>query len=219
MTVYDIHETTPLARGEALGILSQRAIKDFLNDEVAQINKIRNHPSSRDKLLAQALRYFECLQYHLPDLAEEVRGLSLGADISLPEAMLLQCRRELIGWGEDCSLLASRCPEHGAFIAQTIDLAGDLAPYIGAVRYHCATRYGGSIAIWNYCGLLGYLGINSHGLAIGINMVLAANWRIGIPPYLSSNILKIIGGTRKDRGSSNFSKSSISCNRDNLLNF
>ncbi|MDF5731652.1 MAG: C45 family autoproteolytic acyltransferase/hydrolase [Rhizonema sp. PD38] len=184
MQIYDIHETSSEARGEALGVLSRQTIKEFLQDGLAQINLIRTHPLPREKALAHALRYFDCLQHHLPLLAAEIAGLAKGADISLAEAMLLQCRRELIGWDEDCTLLAFHSPEQGAVIAQTIDLSGHLAEHVGAVCYRHATRDGGDLLTWNYSGLLGYLGINAHGLAIGINMVLAANWQIGIPPYL-----------------------------------
>lgn len=184
MQIYDIHETSAAARGEALGVLSRQAIKEFLQDGLAQINRIRPHPLPREKALAYALCYFDCLQHHLPLLAEEVAGLAKGADISLAEAMLLQCRRELIGWDSDCTLLSFHSPEQGAVIAQTIDLSGHLTQHVGAVRYRHGTRDGGGLLTWNYSGLLGYLGINSNGLAIGINMVLAANWQIGIPPYL-----------------------------------
>lgn len=182
--IYDIDETNAAARGEALGVLSRQAIQEFLQDGLAQINLLRTQPLPREQALALALRYFDCLQHHLPLLAEEVVGLAKGADISVAEAMLLQCRRELIGWDEDCTLLSYHSPEYGVVIAQTIDLSGNLAAHVGAVRYQNATRDGGGLLTWNYSGLLGYLGINAHGLAIGINMVLAANWQVGIPPYL-----------------------------------
>ncbi len=37
----------------------------------------------------------------------------------------------------------------------------------------------------SFGGLLGYLGINSDGLAIGLNLVLGGDWRPGLPPYLA----------------------------------
>ena len=37
----------------------------------------------------------------------------------------------------------------------------------------------------SFGGLLGYLGINSDGLAIGLNLVLGGDWGPGIPPYLA----------------------------------
>ena len=37
----------------------------------------------------------------------------------------------------------------------------------------------------SFGGLLGYLGVNSDGLAIGLNLVLGGDWRPGLPPYLA----------------------------------
>ena len=37
----------------------------------------------------------------------------------------------------------------------------------------------------SFGGLLGYLGVNSHGLAVGLNLVLGGQWRPGLPPYLA----------------------------------
>ena len=37
----------------------------------------------------------------------------------------------------------------------------------------------------SFAGQLGYLGINSDGLAVGLNLVLGGDWRPGVPPYLA----------------------------------
>ncbi len=37
----------------------------------------------------------------------------------------------------------------------------------------------------SFGGLLGYLGMNSDGLAVGINLVLGGRWGPGVPPYLA----------------------------------
>src|SRR6185437_15164997 len=39
--------------------------------------------------------------------------------------------------------------------------------------------------VLSFGGLLGYLGINSDGLAVGLNLVLGGDWRPGLPPYLA----------------------------------
>ncbi|WP_234443227.1 C45 family autoproteolytic acyltransferase/hydolase [Streptomyces cellulosae] len=37
----------------------------------------------------------------------------------------------------------------------------------------------------SFAGLLGYLGVNSRGLAVGLNLVLGGRWSPGVPPYLA----------------------------------
>jgi isopenicillin-N N-acyltransferase-like protein len=39
--------------------------------------------------------------------------------------------------------------------------------------------------VLSFGGLLGYLGVNSDGLAIGLNLVLGGDWHPGLPPYLA----------------------------------
>lgn len=36
-----------------------------------------------------------------------------------------------------------------------------------------------------FAGLLGYVGLNSDGLAVGLNLVLGGDWEPGLPPYLA----------------------------------
>lgn len=41
------------------------------------------------------------------------------------------------------------------------------------------------VLVVSFHGLLGYLGVNSDGLAIGLNLLLGGDWRPGLPPYLA----------------------------------
>lgn len=123
----------------------------------------------------------------LPDIALEVEGVGAGAEISSDDAWLLQLWREAQacldprGTG-DCSLFTATW--RGApFMAQTVDLLEYLQPF--AVVLHIAADNGSpEILMFTFAGLLGYLGINSSGLAVGINMVNSAGWRPGVSPYL-----------------------------------
>jgi hypothetical protein len=63
-------------------------------------------------------------------------------------------------------------------LAQTADLNGDLDDQI------CVLDTGQALVL-SFGGLLGYLGVNRHGLAIGLNLVLGGMWRPGLPPYLA----------------------------------
>ncbi len=69
-------------------------------------------------------------------------------------------------------------------LAQTVDLNGDLDDQIAVldVALDGAPR---RALVLSFGGLLGYLGVNSDGLAIGLNLVLGGDWRPGLPPYLA----------------------------------
>jgi hypothetical protein len=126
----------------------------------------------------------------LPALAAELDGLAEGAGISREEAVLLQIRRELMGYRTlrptgDCTTYARSEPSAGgpAVLAQTVDLSGNLDDNIAVLDFSGVS--GGRSLLLSFAGLLGYLGLNSAGLAVGLNLVLGGRWRPGVPPYLA----------------------------------
>jgi len=82
----------------------------------------------------------------------------------------------------ECSLF-SATPRGSPLLAQTVDLHDFMLHYALVLRI--ASHDGlPEILMLTFSGLLGYLGINSFGIAVGINMVTSNGWRPGIPPYL-----------------------------------
>ena len=64
-------------------------------------------------------------------------------------------------------------------LAQTVDLNGDLDDQIAVLDHRRRSL------VLSFGGLLGYLGVNRAGLAVGLNLVLGGQWRPGVPPYLA----------------------------------
>lgn len=174
----------PRARGRALGEAMGARMRTFLDRDLAHVNRVRRTALDRAAARDRALAHGRVIQAALPEIDEEIRGLAEGAGIAYEDALILQARRELIGSGEDCTLVALRGPGGGAVLAQTVDLPGDLMAEGHMLRVRGGTRGGADILMWTHTGLLGYLGLNGHGLAVGINMVLCGGWRPGVPPYL-----------------------------------
>ncbi|KVV12201.1 C45 family autoproteolytic acyltransferase/hydolase [Burkholderia ubonensis] len=172
--------------GRRHGAALRDAIGRFLTDRIARLAPLVTHARLRE-LAPLVASHARVIERELPDLAEEVHGLAEGAGITLEDAYLLQLRRELTGFQRmpargDCTTFA-RHANGQAVVAQTIDLNGDMAGELSVLEI--APDAGAHVALISFTGLLGYLGINGHGVAIGLNLVLGGAWRPGIPGYLA----------------------------------
>lgn len=180
-------EGAPFELGRAHGAARRQQIRSFLDDDLARLNRVMSQPANLTALAPEIAAYRREIAAATPSLAEEIEGLAEGAGISPDEAMLLQIRREVMGYSRfttgDCTTLCRR-GEGGPVLAQTIDLNGNLEDQITILRitHRASSR---RVLLLSFTGLLGYLGLNSDGLAIGLNLVLGGAWRPGIPPYLA----------------------------------
>jgi len=170
---------TPYEIGAQHGSAMRGEIARFLGDGLAQIDRLRDTPLSKaavSKFVGESARWIE---KELPAIAEQVAGLAAGAGITYEEAMLLQLRRELIRHPREAGDCTSIVFADGV-IAQNVDLIGDMSDLSLIVHVAGRTR----MCLLTFAGLLAYLGVNSHGLAVGINMISSPGWRAGVPPYL-----------------------------------
>ncbi|MGK5628522.1 C45 family autoproteolytic acyltransferase/hydolase [Streptomyces sp. URMC 123] len=181
----------PFAVGQAHGRALATPLRSFLDDSLCRLNKVMQTPVTMDELLPSIAAYRAAVAAAAPDLAEEVRGLAAGARLTDEEAWLLQLRREIMGYRKvptmgDCTTYARTGPEADGrpVLAQTVDLNGDLDDHIAVLEIARAGSPRRSLVL-SFGGLLGYLGLNSDGLAIGLNLVLGGDWRPGLPPYLA----------------------------------
>ncbi|MFF0161851.1 C45 family autoproteolytic acyltransferase/hydrolase [Streptomyces sp. NPDC005263] len=178
----------PFAVGRAHGEALAGPLRTFLDDSLGRLNKVMPEPVTQDALLPSIAAYRAAVTAALPDQAEEIAGLASGARITEDEAWLLQLRREIMGYRKvptagDCTTYA-RTARDAPVLAQTIDLNGDLDDYIAVLDVARADSGRRSLVL-SFGGLLGYLGLNSDGLAVGLNLVLGGEWRPGVPPYLA----------------------------------
>ena len=161
-------------------------ITAFLADGLARLQRLLGARFDGAALRAESARYRRVIEAHLPGLAREVAGLAVGAGIDQDDAWLLQLRRELVGYQKipplgDCSTVAT-LDGRASMLAQTIDLNGGMRAELSVLDL---TPDGARRSLMvSFTGLLGYLGMNESGLAVGLNLVLSGEWRPGIPAYL-----------------------------------
>jgi isopenicillin-N N-acyltransferase like protein len=182
--------------GFAHGAAHRERIRTFLDDGVARINALLYEPVTLAGMAPLLRAYRDVIARHLPEMDEEIRGLSEGAGIDRDEALLLQLRREIVGYrkiprpgaarrevaGGECTTFG-RLDDGGAVLGQTVDLNGEMERELTLLRVTHAN--GRRVLLMGFTGLLGYLGMNDAGLAIGLNLVLGGDWHPGIPGYMA----------------------------------
>ncbi|WP_078394551.1 C45 family autoproteolytic acyltransferase/hydolase [Shouchella patagoniensis] len=170
-------------RGKKYGDHFRYEINGFLSDNLARINKVRKTPILYTDAMHYVKKCIPFIEREIPNIAEEILGLSRGAQIPYEEAMLLQLRRELISDDIlDCTAFSNFLENGNSFLAENVDLPGNLSDLGCIVK--TKQKNAPDILMYTHIGLLGYLGMNSSGLAIGINMVMSDGWGPGVPPYL-----------------------------------
>jgi isopenicillin-N N-acyltransferase like protein len=177
----------PSELGRAHGAARAATLQAFLDDGLCRLNRILDKPLSMESLRPTIEAYDAEISAAAPLLSQEIGGLAEGAGITREQGVLLQIRREVLGYQKiptmgDCTTYAR--PGPNAVLAQTIDLNGDLDDQIAVIELE-RTGSPRRVLIVSFHGLLGYLGVNSDGLAIGLNLLLGGDWRPGIPPYLA----------------------------------
>ncbi|WAL68642.1 C45 family autoproteolytic acyltransferase/hydrolase [Amycolatopsis cynarae] len=173
-------------RGWVHGKALSRRLRAFLDDGLCRLDALLDEPVTLDQLRTTLANYRAAIETGTPRLAEEIRGLAAGAGITEDEATLLQVRREILGYQRvptlgDCTTYA-RSAGLEPVLAQTVDLNGDLDEYLAVLDVSAGPR---RALVLSFGGLLGYLGVNDAGLAVGLNLVLGGDWRPGLPPYLA----------------------------------
>ena len=174
----------PRERGLTHGRALAGQLRGFLDDSLARLGHLSDRPLDLDSLRPDIAAHREVVAAALPDLADEVDGLAAGAGVERDEAWLLQLRRELLGYSRvtagDCTTYASVQGE--PVLAQTVDLNGNLDDQITVLKVSGPRHRS---LVLSFAGLLGYLGVNDAGIAVGINLVLGGEWGPGVPPYMA----------------------------------
>jgi len=181
----------PYQIGYQHGVARRSALHAFLADGLCRLEQLVSEPISMHSLAALLAAYDERISLAVPQLARELDGLAAGAQLSRDEALLMQLRREITGYQRiptmgDCTTYARTGVN--PVLAQTVDLNGALDDQITILQVSSTASARRSLVL-SFGGLLGYLGLNSDGLAIGLNLVLGGDWKPGVPPYLAIRYL------------------------------
>jgi isopenicillin-N N-acyltransferase like protein len=149
---------------------------------------------TREALLEAAMRFLPRYESFAPELVEELRGIAEGARLSLAEVLLCNVRAEVAGLARSEALCTAFALGRSATASRSV-LAGqnlDQDPINGEllVVLHVEPDEGPAQLMCSFAGLIGYPGINEHGLAVFQNALSTREWRgEGMPHYLFKRVL------------------------------
>ncbi len=138
------------------------------------------------ELQARARRFRPLFEKHCPHLLEEIAGLAEGARITEAEALAVNIRGALGQAREEgCTAFAIGArgtADGGLLIGQN----SDTLPAVVALSYvlHLKPRNKPELLMWTYGGMIGYHGVNRHGVAHFANDLGGGpKSRFGLPHY------------------------------------
>lgn len=141
---------------------------------------------SREQLRQRALRFQPLFETQCPDLLTEAMGLAEGAKLTLADALVAQLRGELAQVSDGaCTTFAigSRgTATGGTFVGQTSDNPPELERFGYMLRLRPTHKP--AVLMWTFGGMLGYHGINEHGVSHFANALGGGpSWKFALSHY------------------------------------
>ncbi len=188
--------------GRACGDLIGRypdVLAEVLEDE-GRLRALSVRPGrlTRAELCTAARAFLPRLEAFAPHLVQEVRGIADGAERPFDEVLLVNVRGEVLGLLHTPGTPLDGCTAFAVSRSRTVGgavLAGqnlDQDPRNGdlLIVLHVVPDVGPAVLMCTFAGLVGYLGINSAGLAVMQNAVSTPTWRAdGMPHYFMKRVL------------------------------
>ena len=173
-------EGSPRELGREHGLQAKDRICGYLDYLQASL-KI-----SRTLMRKRAEQFESLFERHCPHLLDEVAGLAEGAGIPRLDALAAQLRGELNGVNDEaCTTFVIRrnsTADGGTLIGQNSDNPSELMEYGYVLRL--VPERGPRMLMWTFGGMLGYHGLNEHGVAHFANSLGGGPaWKFALSHY------------------------------------
>jgi len=178
------------ARGAAHGAAFAAEIRRYTDERVhlAAAGTWSGRKASRDEVLDLAARMLPAHHAYAPDLHQEMLALADAAGITPAEALIVggftdfvDAVRALLAPApeeDDCTALLVPPARGGPWFAQTWDMHDSATAHV--VLLDLQPDDAPAALVFTTVGCLGQIGMNEHGLAVGINNLSAADGRVGV---------------------------------------
>ncbi len=197
-------EGEPFDRGAAHGAAYHNEIRRYTAERVRlSINgSWAGHVATSDDAIDLAAAMLPAHQEYAPDLYDELDGLAQAGGISLAEAVIVGGFTDFVdairaggatpGLEEDdCTAVLVPPEATGAdgLFGQTWDMHDSATEHVTLLRI--VPPSGPTALIFSTVGCLGQIGINSSGIVVGINNLVATNGGIGVTwPFVVRKVLQ-----------------------------
>ncbi|HFC11735.1 MAG TPA: hypothetical protein ENJ56_02740, partial [Anaerolineae bacterium] len=176
--------------------------------ELCMSGQWSDQPLTRQRVLEIAEA---CVPFHTnyaPDLMDELRGMADATGLSLAELIIVNGFTDFIdtlyavtkqdrpiidnGSNDDCTAFlvpnAVSADQHG-FYGQTWDMHDSATPYVLLLRVKPDNAP--SALVFTITGCVGMIGMNSEGIAVGINNLMGGDGCIGVTwPFVVRKVLQ-----------------------------
>lgn len=154
----------------------------------------------------------EMLPHHAayaPDIYEEMRGMAAGAQLSLAEMIVVGGFTDFIDTVynryqesgllspelaiDDCTafIVPDERAEGAGYFGQTWDMHDTATEFVILLDVQPADGEGPNSLVFTTTGCVGQIGMNSHGVAVGINNLLGADGQVGVTwPFVVRKVLQ-----------------------------
>ena len=141
---------------------------------------------TREQLRQRALRFLPLFESQCPELLIEAAGLAEGATLVLADALVVQLRGELTQVGDGActtfAIPARGTGTGGTLIGQTSDNPPELEQFGYVLRLRPTNKP--AVLMWTFGGMLGYHGINEHGVSHFANALGGGpSWKFSLSHY------------------------------------
>ncbi len=171
--------SSPLAWGQMHGETFRTGIR-----ELAKIRRelmLAKNPLLASKLEELAVAQWEASSAYAPALMEEVQGLVDGSGLTRLDLVILNNYtdfRDIQLPEEGCSTVHIQTGTH-TLAGQTWDMHKSAKDYLCLIHVP-ATDHSPEMLSLSLVGCLGLMGVNTHGLLVGVNNINTTNARAGI---------------------------------------
>jgi len=201
---------TPYDIGYKHGSTYRELIRAFARDRVELVSSgvwTGGKVVPRAEVLEIAAACIDAHGEYSPELFEELRGLADAADLSLSEMIIVGGFTDFIDviynihhqWGEkltslpidDCTAFLvpdSHAEGAGGFFGQTWDMHDTATQYV--IMLQVEPDNAPNALVFTTTGCVGQIGMNEHGIAVGINNLMGADGQTGVTwPFVVRKVL------------------------------
>lgn len=189
------------ARGGVHGARLAAAIREYTAERVrlATGGSWAGRPATRADVLALAERMLPAHREYAPELFAEMLAMAEAAGISAAEAVIVggftdfvdavRALAQTAPEEDDCTAVLVPRERGGPWFAQTWDMHDTATAHV--VMLDVQPAEGPAALVFSTAGCLGQIGMNEHGICVGINNLSAGDGQIGVTwPFVVREVLR-----------------------------